>query len=176
MGLEDRLLRGPCNMNVEFFLLAVCILAIELALSIGFVRQHFQFGLPIFWYRTRLTAGEASPASPSQNGHTLVFQRLKFRELRPDFFGFREQAELGPVVYPPVMRGNLTIDRANSRVTVIGLMNFFPVFFWLAVIDFDNLGARTDHLLFPPLVLVAIYSIQFLRFRRVALQASWRAN
>ena len=163
-------------MNAWPFALLLLVVIIETVLSLRWNWTYFSVGIRVFHrvlpvldpkattpYEERLEAALSSSAFPP----------LAFWTLEDDRFAFREKIRGGlRLGYPPVMRGNLRLQRRGARVEVIGLLNWFVlVFVGCAVFSVTVLRDPVFLLLAVGLIAV-IYSIQFSRFSQVARAAA----
>ena len=102
-----------------------------------------------------------------------AFPPLAFYALEQDRFAFREKIGGGlRLHYPPVMRGNLRLQRRGARIEVIGLVNWHVLpFAGMAVCSLIVLRSPV-FLLIAAGLLVFTYAVQFRRFSEAGRAAA----
>ncbi|WP_312236193.1 hypothetical protein [Stenotrophomonas sp.] len=148
----------------------IALLLIELVLQITWNRPYFVCGITVFdrriaassTARARLTPGSLERDLATDQGTTLAFHRF------PDGrVAFRGSFGFGQRRYYPLMRGLIVVDAARNQVRVLGLCNWFPVAFVLALVPIIALRPSAAPLLLLPVVFVIGYVIQKKQFLAV---------
>lgn len=79
-----------------------------------------------------------------------------FKWIGADRLAFHESYSDAKTVYTQVMRGYLSFNRRTGEVEVVGLLNYFALFFVLALAAGASAGAGAGGLLFLPFGLLIL--------------------
>lgn len=161
---------------MSLILLMFAVALVETVLSLTWNRPYFLLGVPIFRREVLSTGGVGPLPTPDQLKQGLsrsVFPVIGFRVLDDSRYAFREVRGGGlRFGYTPVMRGVLLFDRANHKVVVLGMLNWFTLVFTVAFIAVAR--PMNDTWLgnaFLVVILATIYWMQHRRFVQVSKAA-----
>jgi hypothetical protein len=159
----------------SLFPVAIGVALVELVLSGMWVPVYFRIGFPLFVKSFRFSGDscEIDVAALSSEFAGRIAPPLVFRPLDSGEIAFREKLIcFSWFSYTPVMHGLIRADRDTRTVSTTGYANWFPVFFIVLFVSFGLSlpGGGPDvffFVVFPALLLAALYLIQFYRFSKV---------
>jgi len=169
-------------MEAWLFGLVILVGVAETLLSLVWNRLYFSIGIPIF--RRKVDVSSPGPRVPATDRLEAAltksaFPPLAFHSWAPDHYGFREKGWRGGLRlgYTPIMRGRLTFQPTAARVEVVGLLNWFTLFF-VAFAFFAVPRDGSRFLWFLAGLLGLIYLMQSRRYGQVARTAAaeWSAS
>jgi hypothetical protein len=161
--------------EVLIFGLFVGVAVAETLMSWRWSPFYYRRGLQLLRIDVPTRRQPAAPPAPDELEARLATEdsSVAFRAVGPGVYGFRHKSRSVFGRTAPLMHGVLYFDRANAKVTVIGLVNWFFVplsllWIWWAIRMGDAIWTN----LFLALVLVAMYRPQRKQFREVAARAA----
>jgi hypothetical protein len=164
------------------FAVLIGTLLLEFVMSGTWWAGYFRYGLPLFvktvgtvevdhisaeWLTEHYAHSSLAP---------LLFKRLSNSEI-----AFRESMMPRLMHYTPLMHGIIRFDSASRRTVVVGYANWTVMVLFVIFIAADfsksvDKGVNWSLAIFLLGLYVALYVIQFRRFRRVAKLITERCN